>query len=120
MLPFERVQKHTCLLQISHVTALGAPAVEWGQQYPRFRFGLPSLPTRFGAHEKRVQREPLSPFLAYLRERLLGLRQPEGHLHGAVQRDGGGQGSASRLPLAGLRVQGAEAPVAVGLEWAHT
>ena len=48
-----------------------------------------------------------------------GLRQPEGHLHVAVERDGGGQGGASLLPLAGGGVQGAEAQVTVRLEWAH-
>ena len=48
------------------------------------------------------------------------LRQPERHLHGAVELDGGGQGGAGLLPLAGLRIQGAEATVAVRLEWAHT
>jgi hypothetical protein len=58
--------------------------LEWGQQYPQFCFGLPSLPTRFGAHEKRMQRGPLCPFLAYLRERRLRLWQPQRHVHGAV------------------------------------
>ena len=48
-----------------------------------------------------------------------GLRQPQCHLHVAVERDGGGQGGASLLPLAGGGVQGAQAQVTVGLQWAH-
>ena len=55
---------------------------------------LPSLPTRFGRRAKRMQREPLCPFLAYLHERRLCLWEPQRHLHGAVERDGGGQGGA--------------------------
>ena len=38
----------------------------------------------------------------HLRQRRLRLGQPEGHVHGAVQVDGGGQGGAGLLPLAGL------------------
>jgi hypothetical protein len=38
-----------------------------------------------------------------------GLRQPEGHLHGAVQVDGSGQGGAGLLMPTGLRIQRAEA-----------
>jgi hypothetical protein len=54
-----------------------------------------------------------------LRERRLRLGEPEGHVHGAVQRDGSGQLSLGLLPLASRGVQGAEAAVAVGLERAH-
>ena len=45
--------------------------------------------------------------------------QPERHVHGPVQLDGGGQLGAGLLPLAGRGIQRAEAAVAVGLERAH-
>ena len=45
--------------------------------------------------------------------------QPEGHVHGAVQVDGGGQGGAGLLTTAGLAVQPAQPVVAVGHERAH-
>src|SRR5712692_6132465 len=41
----------------------------------------------------------------HLRQRGFGLGQPEGHVHSAVQVDGGGQGDAGLLPLAGRGVQ---------------
>ena len=47
------------------------------------------------------------------------LGQPEGHLHGTIHLDRHGQGSAGLLPLSCLGVQRPQAPVAVGLEWAH-
>ena len=50
---------------------------------------------------------------------LFCLRKPQCHLHGAIERDGASQGGASRPTLAGLCIQGAEATVAVRLEWAH-
>jgi hypothetical protein len=49
----------------------------------------------------------------------LGLREPERHLHGAVEVNGRCQFHAGLLPLAELRRQGPKAIVAVGLEWAH-
>lgn len=52
-------------------------------------------------------------------QRLLGLREPEGHLHVAVQVDGGGQGGTRLLPLALSDIQHAEAAVTVGLERTH-
>ena len=55
----------------------------------------------------------------HLRQRGFGLGQPEGHVHGAVELDGGGQGGAGLLPLASLVVQPAQPVVAVGHEWAH-
>ena len=63
-------------------------------------------------------RAPL-PLLRYLCQRRLRLRQPEGHVHGAVQRDSSGEGGAGLRPPTGLRMQGAKATVAVGLEWAY-
>ena len=49
--------------------------------------------------------EPHSPSLPlHLRQRCLGLRQPEGHIHVAVQRDGASQLGAGLLPLAGHSV----------------
>ncbi len=49
----------------------------------------------------------------------LRLGQPEGHVHGAVQVDGGRQFSAGLLPLVDLGIQRTKAQVAVGLERAH-
>ena len=54
-----------------------------------------------------------------LRQRRLGLGQPEGHLHGTVEVDGGGQLDTGLLTTADLAVQPAEPMVAVGLERAH-
>ena len=62
---------------------------------------------------------PCGRNLLHLRQRGLGLGQPEGHVHGAVQVDGHGQGGAGLLPLAGGGVQGAQPEVAVGHERAH-
>ena len=56
---------------------------------------------------------------AHLRQRRFGLGQPEGHVHGAIQRDSGRQGGAGRRTTAGLAVQSAQPAVAVGYEWAH-
>src|SRR5262249_35836353 len=57
--------------------------------------------------------------LLYLGQRCLGLWEPEGHLHCLVQIDSCGELGAGLLPLAGLGIQRAEAPVAVGLERTH-
>src|SRR5215470_5872501 len=57
--------------------------------------------------------------LPHLRQRRLRLGQPEGHVHGPIQRYGSGQLGAGLLWLAALGIQRAEAAVAVGLEWAH-
>ena len=54
-----------------------------------------------------------------MRQRRLRLGQPEGHSHGAVKGNGRRQRSAGLLPPTGLCIQGAKAPVAVGLERAH-
>src|SRR2546428_10880921 len=53
------------------------------------------------------------------RQRGFGLGQPAGHVHGAVEVDGGGQGGAGLLPLTGLAIQPAQPVVAVGLQRAH-
>ena len=50
----------------------------------------------------------------HLRQRRFGLGQPEGHVHGAVEVDGGGQGGAGLLTTAGLAVQ----PAQPGWQWA--
>src|SRR5262245_8227978 len=55
----------------------------------------------------------------YLCQRCLGLGQPEGHVHGAVEGDGSGEFSLSLLQPFDLEIQDAEATVAVGLERAH-
>src|SRR5262245_66486179 len=52
-------------------------------------------------------------------QRCLHLRQPEGHVHDAIQVNGGGQLGASLLLLASCGIQRAEASVAVGLERTH-
>ena len=49
----------------------------------------------------------------------LCLRQPESHLHGAVQCDGRGQFGARRLRAARLHIEGAQAQVAVRLQGTH-
>jgi hypothetical protein len=55
----------------------------------------------------------------HLHQRRFGLGKPEGHVHDAIQGDGGSQLGAGLLPLTGRGVQGAQAAVAVGLERAH-
>jgi hypothetical protein len=55
----------------------------------------------------------------HLRQRGFGLGQPEGHIHGAVEVDGGGQGDAGRRTTAALVIQLAQTEVAVGHERAH-
>ena len=57
--------------------------------------------------------------ISHLPQRRFGLGQPEGHLHGTVQRDGGGQRRTRLLGLACSGIQEAEATVAMGLERAH-
>ena len=50
----------------------------------------------------------------HLRQRGFRLRQPEGHVHGAVQVHGDSQGGAGLLATVGLAVQPAQPVVAVG------
>jgi hypothetical protein len=57
--------------------------------------------------------------LLHLCQRHLRLRQPERHVHGAIQRDGRGQLSAGLLPLAYPGIQRTQAEVAVRHEWTH-
>jgi hypothetical protein len=45
--------------------------------------------------------------------------RPAGHLHGAVQLDGGGELGTGLFPSAGPSRQHAETEVTMGLEWAH-
>jgi hypothetical protein len=54
-----------------------------------------------------------------LDQRSFCLWEPESHLHGTVQLDGGGQGNVGVRPLTALGIQGSKAMVAVRLEWAH-
>ena len=44
----------------------------------------------------------------HLRQHRFGLGQPEGHVYGAVQRDGGGQGGAGLRTLSYLPIQHAK------------
>src|SRR5262245_10732182 len=67
----------------------------------------------------RPDGSPLWSSCVHLRQRYLGLREPQGHPHGTVQVDGSGQGSAGLLPLAGGGIQRAQAAVAVGQERTH-
>jgi hypothetical protein len=55
----------------------------------------------------------------HLRQYGFGLGEPEGHVHGPVEDNGGGQGGAGLLALAGGSVQGAETQVAVRLQRTH-
>src|SRR5262249_25071571 len=59
------------------------------------------------------------PHLLTCASRRLGLGEPECHVHGAVQVNGSGEFGMGLLPLARLRVEGAETQVAVRLQWAH-
>src|SRR2546422_11292472 len=60
---------------------------------------------------------PLLP--CHLRQRRLRLGEPECHVHGTVEVDGGGQGDTGLLTAADLAVQAAQPKVAVGHERAH-
>src|SRR5262249_21042889 len=55
----------------------------------------------------------------HLRQRRLGLGEPEGHLHSTVHLQGGRECSAGLLWLTGRCIQRAEAAVTVGLEREH-
>ena len=57
--------------------------------------------------------------LLHLRQRHLRLRQPAGHVHGAVEVDGSHECRAGLLRLVCLGIQCTEAVVAVRLERAH-
>src|SRR5262245_4561205 len=55
----------------------------------------------------------------HLRQGRLRLWQPEGHVHGAVQMHSHVQVRMRKLHPSSLAIQGAEAPVAMGLKRAH-
>jgi hypothetical protein len=78
---------------------------------------LADLPLQKGKNLCQHGRRPLLPL--HLRQRRLRLGQPERHVHGAVEVDGGGQGGAGLLPTTGLVVQPAQPEVVVGHERAH-
>src|SRR5262245_34472117 len=92
---------------------------------------VPRLPTRYALmfipgcryHRRLYKSAPdfctTSWPSLHLRQCGLSLGQPEGHVHGTVQGDGGGQLGTGLLPLAGGGVQGTEAEVTVGLQWTH-
>lgn len=50
----------------------------------------------------------------------LRLGQPEGHLHGTVQVDGGRDLTAGFLTLPDFGIESPKAVMAMGLEWAHS
>jgi hypothetical protein len=56
---------------------------------------------------------------SHLRQHGFGLGQPEGHVHGAVERDGSRQLGTGLLPTARLAIQLAQPVVTVGHERAH-
>jgi len=55
----------------------------------------------------------------HLRQRRLGLGEPEGHVHGAIHLNRGGQFRPSLLTLVRPGVEGAETQVAMRLQRAH-
>jgi len=63
---------------------------------------------------------PHASLLLYLGQGGLGLGQPEGHVHVAVQLNGGGQLRTGLLSPASLEREQAEAAVAMGHERTHT
>jgi len=54
-----------------------------------------------------------------LRQRRFRCGEPEGHTHGTVQLDGGGEHGVGQCSTAYLAVQCAETQVTVRLQWAH-
>src|SRR5215510_2914325 len=56
----------------------------------------------------------------HLRQRRFRCGKPEGHVHGTVQLDGGGERGAGQCSTACLTVQDAETAVTVRLQRAHT
>src|SRR5262245_13617804 len=56
---------------------------------------------------------------SHLRQGCLGLRQPEAHVHGAVEVDSSRQFGTGLFSQIYLRIQGARAEVAVGHERTH-
>ena len=55
----------------------------------------------------------------HLCQRCLCLWEPESHVHGVVQCDGGGQRRTGLFPLTRGGIQNAETTLTVGHEWAH-
>src|SRR5712691_505414 len=77
---------------------------------------VPCLPlVGASAHSTSRCRAGLSAS-AHLCQGRLSLGEPEGHVHGAVQRYGCGQGGACWLRAARLDVEGAQTQVAVRLQ----
>jgi hypothetical protein len=70
------------------------------------------------SRHKARERVPRSSTL-YLRQRRLGLWEPEGHLHSTVHVDRRRQCGARLLLLAHRGIQCSQTPLAVGLERAH-
>src|SRR5262245_64604809 len=71
-----------------------------------------------GSRTKARERVPRSSTL-YLRQRRLGLRQPERHLHGSIEVDRRRQLDTGLLPLTERGIQGTETQVAVRQQRAH-
>ena len=79
---------------------------------------LAGLPLQKGQNLCQHGCRPLLPL--HLRQRRLGLGQPEGHVHRPIHLDRRRQGRPGRLLLTSRGIQPAKAPVAVGLERAPT
>src|SRR5262249_28532399 len=92
------------------------PLVGIGLAYlsPEHGVSFSSAPLRLWEHSRCVGRSVYLSYATHLRQRRLGLGQPEGHLHRAVKRDGCGQLGTGLLPLGSRGIQRAKATVAVG------
>ena len=77
-------------------------------------------------HRSPAERRPLLPAWPqrplrslHLRQGRFRLREPEGHVHVTVERDGSRERGTGLLLLVGLEIQRAEATMAVGLQGTH-
>src|SRR4029450_7177024 len=82
----------------------------------KLRDGPPLLPSSPAVSCRPYPVDPVEPrrlshLSSHLCQRRLCLRQPEGHVHITVQRDGGGQFGASLLMPGHLGIQGAKTEV---------
>jgi hypothetical protein len=68
---------------------------------------------------RRPSGQPLSRALLHLRQGGFRRREPERHLHGAIQLDGSGQFHARLVVPSGLPIELSEAQMTVSLERAH-
>src|SRR4029453_915700 len=100
----------------SSVSRARASSSSWNRS---FKARYDTRPCRWRSSRTWTKRASKSITAPHLGQRCLCLGQPEGHLHGAVQRDGGGQFAARLFPSSYLAIEHAEAEVAVCHERAH-